>query len=341
MAGPYAKDQPSSFNNHISNIAIVGAGGRSGRFMVEALVKGGKHKLTALTRPNSTAKMPSGLHAVKHVDYDDKPSLVEAMKGSDVLIITMAVTAPRDTQIKLIDAAVEAGVPWIMPNEWGGAAQRGNPQLAKDTMMGEGLIAIRDYIKKVGGDKTHAVGLACGFWYEFSLAGTEARYGFDFNKKEVTFYDNGETKLSTSTFPQVGRAVASLLSLKVLPDDANDKSLTLSHYKDGSVYVASFTVNQKEMFESVLRVTGDSEKDWKISYEDVKARYKRGFDMMQQGQMLGFGILLYARMFYPEAPGDYSAKLDNEKLGLPKEDLDEWTKVAVKMAKEGENNVIH
>ena len=56
------------------------------------------------------------------------------------------------------------------------------------------------------------VSLACSFWYEFSLAGSQARYGFDFAKREVTFYDEGETKITTSTWPQCGRAVAALLS---------------------------------------------------------------------------------------------------------------------------------
>ncbi len=128
--------------------------------------------------------------------------------------------------------------------------------------------------------------------------------------------------------------------MKVLPEDENDKDVCLEQFKDSSAYVASFTLTQKEMFESVLRVTGDKKDDWTIKHEDVKERYQRGKQMMSEGKMLGFGILLYARMFYPDSPGDFSKKLDNDKLGLPREDLDEWTAVAVKMAKEGENNAI-
>lgn len=311
-----------------------------GSLIVEALVAGGKHTVTAITRLDSTSKLPDGLHAVKKADYDDHASLVSAMQGQDVLIITMNVMAPRDSQKKLIDAAVEAGVSWLMPNEWGGSHDQ-DPEVSKDTLIGEGLKANRAYIKEVGGDKIGTIGLCCGFWYEFSLAGTEARYGFDFDKKEVTFYDDGTAKLSTSTWPQSGLAVAKLLSLKVLPEDENDTAPCLSRWRDGSVHVSSFTLSQKDMFASVLRVTGDKEADWKVSYEDVKERYKRGFDMMQKGQFVGFGILLYARMFYPGNPGDFSNRLDNKVLGLPEEDLDEATKVAIKMAKAGETNAIH
>lgn len=334
----YANQQPSSIKNHVSNIAIVGVGGRSGTYMAKALIEGGKHRVTAITRPDSKNKVPSGVHEIKKVLYNDHSSLVEALKGQDVLIITMAVMAPRDSQTKLIDAAFDAGVRYIMPNEWGTDK---DPEGSKDTFLHEPLVKIRNYVEEKGGDKMSWIALCCGFWYEFSLAGTEARYGFDFDKKTITLYDDGETKINTSTWSQVGRAVASLLSLKVLPDDENDKSVCLSRWNNKSAYISSFFVNQKDMLQSVLRVTGDKESDWTISYEDVKERYQRGKKMMQEGQMVGFGILLYARTFYKDGAGSHNHKLDNEKLGLPQEDFDEATKVAVKMAEAGETNAIH
>jgi hypothetical protein len=46
---------------------------------------------------------------------------------------------------------------------------------------------------------------------------------------------------------------------------------------------------------------------------------------------------LYSRSFFPESSGDYGAikGLDNDVLGLPKEDLDEATRAAVKIAEKG------
>ena len=206
-------------------------------------------------------------------------------------------------------------------------------------MLGERILAIREYFKKAAAGKSHFISVACSFWYEFSLAGTEARYGFDFDKKTVTFYDDGETKINTTTWPQLGRAVASLLSLKVYPDDEQDSRPCLGQFKDGSVFITSFFINQKDMLESVLRVTGDNQEDWKISYEDIKERYAKGVKMFQEGSFLGFGILLYARVFYKDGASIHE-RLDNDVLGLPKEDLDEATKVAVQMAKDGDTNAI-
>ena len=73
------------------------AGGQSGKFIVEELLKIGKHKITAITREGSTNKIPEGVQ-IKKVNYDDQASLVEALKGYDVLVITMAVTAPPEQQ---------------------------------------------------------------------------------------------------------------------------------------------------------------------------------------------------------------------------------------------------
>jgi len=49
--------------------------------------------------------------------------------------------------------------------------------------------------------------------------------------------------------------------------------------------------------------------------------------------MTGFGILLYARGFFPDAAFSVQGKLHNKVLQLPEEDLDDATKVAVEMAK--------
>ncbi|KAJ9660051.1 hypothetical protein H2198_002748 [Neophaeococcomyces mojaviensis] len=334
----FVRDQSVGFKNHVENIAIVGAGGRSGSFIADALIRGKKHRVTAITRSDSTNKMLPGLHDIKQVDYSNHASIVKALKGQEVLIITMNVMANKESQTKLIDAAVEAGVKWIMPNEWG--VDLSKVEMSKDCMLRDRLVPVREYIEKAGTDKTRWIGLCCGFWYEFSLAGTEARYGFDFDKKTLTLYDDGNTKINTSTWPQFGRAVASLLSLKILPEDEKDKSPCLSQYNNKSAHVSSFFVSQKDMFESVLRVTGDDEKAWKITHEDIVERYNRAQQMVKEGKMLGFLLTLYSRIFYKDGAGDFNGNLDNDVLGLPKEDLDEATKVAVNMALSGDTNAV-
>ncbi|GKZ27440.1 hypothetical protein AbraIFM66951_005450 [Aspergillus brasiliensis] len=323
----YAKDQPAGFTNAIERVAIIGAGGTVGVNIVTELLKTGKHTVTALTRADSTNKLPEGVQ-IAHINYDDEATIIAALKGQQFLIITMSPTAPRDTHSKVVQAAAKAGIPYVMPNAYGGDID--NVKLGAETFLGPVHKANRDEIESLG---MQWITVCCGFWYDYSLAGGEARFGFDFDNRSLTIYDDGTTKISTSTLAQVGRAVAKVLSLKELPEDENDKSLTLSSFLNKGVYLESFVVNQKDMFESVKRVTGTTDADWTVTHESTKKRYEEGLALVKTGNMAGFGKMLYARSFYAEDPGNLSAKTQNELLGLPKESLDEATKTGVDMVK--------
>lgn len=85
--------------------------------MTEALLKTGKHTVTALTRANSQGKLPEGVIS-KKVDYNKPETLVEALRGQDALVITLSAQSPKETEMQLINAAGEAGVAWILPNDW-------------------------------------------------------------------------------------------------------------------------------------------------------------------------------------------------------------------------------
>lgn len=150
------------------------------------------------------------------------------------------------------------------------------------------------------------------------MSGSEIRYGFDFAEKTLTLFNDGKLKIHTSTWPQVGLAVAKVLAL----DD-------LDAFINKSVHIYSFYISQRDMLASVLRVTGDKESDWTITHEDVQERFKRGMKTLQGGDWRGFGTALYARAFYPDVGPSFEGSFDNEKLGLPQEHLDEFTRIAI------------
>lgn len=128
MAPNFAKDQPAGSSNYIKNIAVVGVTGSVGEHITEQLLKAGKHNVTAITRADSKSKMPAGVKVAK-VNYDDHASLVEALKGQDALVITMK-AGQAEAQTKLIEAAAEAKVAWIMPNEYT-ADVEASPEMAR------------------------------------------------------------------------------------------------------------------------------------------------------------------------------------------------------------------
>ena len=158
--------------------------------------------------------------SIKKVDYSKPETLVEALRGQDALVITLSGHTPKGTEVQLINAAGEAGVAWILPNEW--SPDSANEALVKDVFVfqpkgeesfftcalrdpGRPLtvvlaVATRKAITELG--KSSYISVSTGFWYEWSLA-IPAAYGINFANRTITLFDEGETKISTSTIAQV------------------------------------------------------------------------------------------------------------------------------------------
>lgn len=306
-----------------------------GEHIAKALVKTGKHTVTTLTRQDSKNEVPSGVKAIP-VDYNDESTVVAALKGQQFLVITLAATVPPDVHSKIVQAAAKAGVPHIRPNKFG--LDHSNEALTKENPVSADSKSMLAEIEAAGCSWTSMI---CSLWYEYSLAMGPLWFGFDFANKKLTLYDDGTTKINLTTWEQCARAVAALLSLKELPEDANDKSLTVNTWRNKPLVISSFLVSQKDMFESWKRVSGDKDSDWTIEKELSKERYQKGIEAMKSAQdpmsaRMGAAMASFVRVFFPNGGGDYESTrgLDNAKLGLPKEDLDERTAVAKGMVEQ-------
>ncbi|KAM0548067.1 hypothetical protein ACHAPJ_010125 [Fusarium lateritium] len=325
MAQEFATQQPKGFVNYIKTVAIIGASGHIGYVFTDELLKTGKHTVTAITRLGGGSVFPKEVR-VASADYEKHGSLVSALRGQDLLVITLSLISPPGTHTKLVKAAAEAGVPYVVPNVhsvnfWDSSALR------DDLPVGNNILANIVEVKEHG-----LVSLAIfdGFWYEYSLSLGPHTFGIDLNNHTALFYDDGNKAINVSTWMQVGRSLAALASLKRLPEDEKDNSLTLARFHDRPVFVSSFKVSQADVLESVKKVTGTTNKDWLISYLPSEKGYKKGQKELERGNPLGFYKALYARVFYPSGDADFEP--DNKLLGLPEEDLDEATKRALKLA---------
>ena len=285
-----------------------------------------------MRRADSQGTLPAGVK-IAQVDYDDEASLISAFRGQQFLVITLSVRTPPGTHSKLVKAATQAGVPYIMPNLYG--SDPTNKSLAKENPIGATYLQICDELESLG---TPYIAMTCGFWYEWSLALGEPWFGFDIKDRKVTFFDDGNTRINVSTWRQCGRALAALLSL---PESGATPAI--SQWKNKPLYIASFRVSQRDMLDSLHRVIGTTDKDWDITYEPTAQRYKNGMDEMQKGIMTGFVKAMYSRNFFPNGDGDYESSrgLANDLIGLPKENLDEATKRAVEMVESGWNPFAH
>jgi hypothetical protein len=263
------------------------------------------------------------------VDYDDESTIVEALKGIQFLVNTIGFHAPPDTEKKLIKAAAKAGVTYIMPSFYGYDPL--NIKFQQD-LFGPGAVKILKDIENLNGPAY--VVLASGFWYEWSLSLGESWYGFDIKTRTVTFFDDGKTKINTSTWSLCGQALAGLLSLPMA-----GTSPAIEDWKNKPLYISSFRISQRDMLDSLHRVLNTTDDDWIISFQSTEERQQKGRAAMEQGDITGFAKALYSRTFYPNGDADYETLrgLHNKTLVLPTEDLDVATKRAVDMAMAGYN----
>ncbi|KAK6004229.1 hypothetical protein QM012_009079 [Aureobasidium pullulans] len=300
------------------------ATGNMGKHTITELQKGNNHSITVLTRKGSNLSLSPSINILE-VDYESLENLTSALAGQDLLMITLAVNTPPHVHSNLISAAGSAGVKYIIPNAYGFDFH--NEGINADVPFGK---MAQNYFPDIESKGMIHFSLICGFWYEWSL-GLPWCYGIDIASRKAIFYDDGMTKMNTSTWIQCGKTIATLISLP-------EKELE-AKYKNRSLHVSSFRLSQREMLDSLHRVLGTKDEDWEISYENTKERYQQGMQDMKNGDPTGFSKAMYARVFYPDGSGDYESSkgLDNEDLGLPHEDLDEATKRAVEMVNSGWN----
>lgn len=105
------------------------------------------------------------------------------------------------------------------------------------------------------------------------------------------------------------------------------------------VYINSFTISQKEMLESAIRVTNTTSEDWTISKESSHKRYLDGLKEIEEGKRIGYAKMMYTRVFYPDGCGNFEDQKGtlNQLLGLPKEEIDVATKLAFERSQKTQN----
>jgi uncharacterized protein YbjT (DUF2867 family) len=110
-------------------VTIAGATGNFGYPCAEAFLNDGSYRVKILvrTKPNNENKKADLLASkgaeVIHVDYTQPRALVEALKGTDVLVSFLSSYDPVNNyyviQSPLLTAAKEAGVKRFIPAEFG------------------------------------------------------------------------------------------------------------------------------------------------------------------------------------------------------------------------------
>lgn len=133
--------------------------------------------------------------------------------------------------------------------------------------------------------------------------------GFDIKSRTATIWDSGAKKWSTANLPTVGKAVVGVLSHP-------------AETKNRYVWIESFCVSQNEVLAALEKATGEK---WQINKVATEDQIREGREGMAKGVPMAIGKLIVGAILIDDedAVMDFSktAPLDNEVLGLPKEDL--------------------
>ena len=269
-----------------------------GPAIVEQLVNAG-FEVTVLSRSESSkSKLPSSV-TVKQINYDDPSTFVTALHGQHAVVSNVGSAVLKD-QPKIIDAAIEAGVSWFIPSEFG--VDTTDPKTAQLPVFA-GKVATQKHLKQ-NEDKISYALIATGPFLDWGL-----QNGFLVNVKQdgtAELYDGGDVRIPATTLADIGRAVAGVLKK---PD----------HFKNKVVHVASVFTTQNEL----LKIAQKQRPDWTPKTTVVKTDdlYNNGLEVLKSGNgnigaaMVGF---IKKGIFDPAYGGAKRfEKLDNDALGVP------------------------
>ena len=285
----------------INKIALVGATGNLGPAILKGLLDGG-YEVTVLSREGSTSTDSLASHPqqkIAKVNFEDVNSITSALKGIEGVVSNVASHALL-SQKKIIDAAIAAGVKRFLPSDFGADLTL---EINRTVPFNMPKVEIHQYLAEKA--KTYP---------DFSYTAVHNGPFFDWclnigvfgNLKthDITLWDGGDTKISTTTLASVAKAVAGVF-----------KNLEATENKD--IGIADTTITQKQIMEIVTEIDG---KEWTTKTGSTAEAYQIGLDEMKKPEPdMGLAVFnqLYKVIFSEELGPCFEDKLDNDQVGLP------------------------
>ncbi|CCF33274.1 hypothetical protein CH063_05493 [Colletotrichum higginsianum] len=279
----------------LKNVVLAGSTGNAGSKILQSLVDSGQFNVTVLVRKPEVAHAPGV--TVKTIDFGSMAALVEVLKGQDAVID--ATMSPDATMpLRMIDAAVSAGVKRFIPSEF--SLDPNNPLTRSVPVFGpknQVLSRLKDLAST--GRLTYTT-ISNGAFLDWNL-----RTGFikiNIKNKKVELMDGGDVVIPWTLLDHVGRATANVL-------------LHAEQTKNRSVYISTVEKSQKEMFKLAQEALGSD--GWTVSSLDMGMVYQESLREMKAGNLTFevFGNMI----LYCNSRLDYSGKWekdDNALLGI-------------------------
>ncbi|CAA9958923.1 NmrA multi-domain protein [Pyrenophora teres f. maculata] len=266
-----------------------------------------QYHITVLTYPSQTLNLPSHVPSsdVVHRKSDfSTASLLGAFSGHDLIISTMS-GGDSDLQIRIIDAAVAAGVKRFIPDEFGHDTLNRSIQTRIKKYAGRAKVI--DYLQHMSKSAFEWTAIATGYILDTNLV--SGNMGLDMEWYSATIHGNGTEPFAASSLERVGSVVAS----------------TVDHWdevKNQYIYAAGIITSTNEVLRCVEKV---ADRAFTVGHYNVEEsilegqqRIERGYP--DSGMFLLERSILYDKQMHASAP--FRTQNMNEKLGLSPESVE-------------------
>lgn len=220
-------------------------------------------------------------------------------------------------QASIIDAAVLAGVKRFIPSEYGIDTSIPEVEILVPPTKGKRNTIAHLRTKEKEGLSWTAVCVGSFFDWTFGLPRIQ---GWNLPERKALIFDRGEYEYEATNVEQIGRAVAAVL-----------KEENLVETRNNYVYVNSFTVSQNEVLGVLEKVVGEK---FEIEEAKVGELVSVGWEGLKlEGGWYGHEWIT-AALYGNGGVNNFSKTkgLWNERLGLPKEDLEASLKRIVEVS---------
>ncbi len=290
------------------NVLVVGASGDVGKVILPALIADSNFQVSVLSRAESSATFPSNVNVIK-ADYSNKDALVKALTGQDVVISTVGGEALlKNFDRTLIEAAVEAGVKWFIPSEYG--FDLDHPDAASIPVNNPQLENIK-LLKQHQPQLAHTF-ISAGAFLDWGLDTTFMN--FDIANRKAILYDEGKNPVSGIALNNLGKAIVAILK---------HPQLTLNK----RIYLVDATFTQKEMLALLEKHTATK---WTVAHVTTEETFKKAEDDWAKGNIMDAFIGFLVGLTYDNrGVCEFEDKAHNAALGLGRVSLDQIVKEAV------------
>ncbi|PMB63464.1 hypothetical protein BM221_010684 [Beauveria bassiana] len=184
-----------------------------------------------------------------------------------------------------------------------------------EAFQGQDALVV-EYLKSKENTGLSWTAIHTGQFFDWSLE--DGWLDFHLKQQRVVIYDSGSKPWSTTT---IGTAAASVVKVLLKPEETKNKP----------IFVASFTVSQRQVLDELEKATGSK---WEVRKMSSAEALKKAADMdnedYSEGLKLLILMLLYADDVDRGADFEKDGLLCNKMLGLPAENLAEVVGQVVK-----------